>query len=46
MSVQPAKPASPIRLLYEQLPKVYVFQQIRFSQLGVIMPKIHAIEKE
>ena len=25
MSVQPAKPASPIRLLCEQLPKVYVF---------------------
>ena len=25
MSVQPVKPASPIRLLYEELPKVYVF---------------------
>ena len=25
MSVQPVKPASPIRLLYKELPKVYVF---------------------
>ena len=25
MSVQPAKPALPIRFLYEELPKVYVF---------------------
>ena len=25
VSVQPAKPASPIRLLYEELPKVYMF---------------------
>ena len=25
MTIQPAKPASPIRLLCEQLPNVYVF---------------------
>ena len=27
VSVQPAKPASPIRFLYEELPKVYVFSE-------------------
>ena len=29
VSVQPAKPASPIRFLYEELPKVYAFSAYR-----------------
>ena len=37
VSVQPAKLASPIRLLCEQLPNVYVFSAIIFSRLFVLL---------
>ena len=40
MSVQPAKPASPIRFLYEELPKVYVFSAHKmFTTLCAPFPK-------
>ena len=39
MSVQPAKPASPIRLLCEQLPNVYVFSAHEiFTTFCVLFP--------
>ena len=40
MSVRPIKPASPFRLLCEQLPKVYVFSAIRFSLHFVLLFQI------
>ena len=41
MSVQPAKPASPIALLCLELPKVYVFSADKiFTNLRVPFPDI------
>ena len=39
VSVQPAKPASPIRLLCKELPKAYVFSvhTVKLSQLFVLL---------
>ena len=41
VSVQPAKPASPIRLLCEELPNVYVFSAHKmFSTFYAFFPNI------
>ena len=37
VSVQPAKLASPIRFLYEELPKVYVFSAHRISRHFILL---------
>ena len=42
-SIQPAKPASLIRLLCEQLPKVYVFSAHKVSQLTVFLFLIESL---
>ena len=46
VSVQPAKPSLPIRLLYEELPKVYAFSaQKMFTTFCVPFPIEHLISR-